>query len=183
MFHSRTKGFQMFKTHTAAFLTTILALAANACSAHDARPALAAIAAVECEGGVVRNAEEAARFEGCSSVVGDLRISGSDLTDVSTFNQVRSVSGKLVVSNNPKLVSLAGLENIAHARSVELRNNPVLAGYFGILPELSKVEVPLVVEANRGLAKREIEAMVGRVEVQAEQVTANVEGARGERLN
>ena len=173
----------MFKTNTVAFLTTILALAANACSAHDARPAVAATAAVQCEGGVVRSAAEAARYEGCSSVVGDLRISAADLVDVAAFAELRSVSGKLVVANNPKLVSLAGLKSVEHARSVEIRNNPVLAGYFGLLPELSKVQEPLVVEANRGLSKREIDAVVGRVAVQAEQVTANVDGARGDRLN
>src|SRR4051812_32142338 len=110
----------MFKTHTAAFLTTILALAANACSAHDARPALASMAAVQCAGGVVHSDDEAARFDGCTSVVGDLYISGSDLIDVAAFSQVRSVSGKLVVSNNQKLVSLAGLKNVEHARSVEI---------------------------------------------------------------
>lgn len=173
----------MFKTHSAALLTTILALAANACSAHDARPAVAATTAVRCEGGVVHSADEAARYEGCSSVVGDLRISAADLVDVSSFAELRSVSGKLVVANNPKLVSLAGLKGVEHARSVEIRNNPVLAGYFGILPELSKVEVPLVVEANRGLSKRDIDQIVGRVSVQAEQVTANVDGAASERLN
>jgi len=173
----------MFKTHTAAFLTTLLALAANACSAHDARPAAAATAAVACQGGVVQSDADAARFEGCASVVGDLRISASDLTDVSAFSELRSISGKLLIANNPKLVSLAGLKSVERARSVEIRNNPVLAGYFGLLPQLSKVEAPLVVEANRGLSKREIDAVVGRIEVQAEQVTANVEAGRGERLN
>jgi hypothetical protein len=173
----------MFKTHTAAFLTTVLALAANACSAHDARPAGAATAAMACEGGVVQSDADAARFEGCGSVVGDLRISASDLRDVSAFKQLRSISGKLVISNNSKLISLAGLKNVEHARSVEIRNNPVLAGYFGLLPELSKVQAPLVVEANRGLSKREIDEVVTRIKVQAEQVTANVEAARGERLN
>lgn len=116
---------------------------------------MAATAAVQCEGGVVHSAPEAARYEGCGSIVGDLR----------------------------KLVSLAGIESVEHARSVEIRNNPVLAGYFGLLPELSKVQEPLVVEANRGLSKRDIEAVVGRVAVQAQQVTANVDGAQGERLN
>jgi hypothetical protein len=173
----------MFKTHTAAFLTTILALAANACSAHDARPAAAASAAVACEGGVVKSDADAARFEGCTAVVGDLSISASDLTDVSAFKQLRSVSGKLVVANNPKLVSLAGLKSVEHARSVEIRNNPVLAGYFGLLPQLSKVQEPLVLEANRGLSKRDIEEVVGRIEVQAEQVTSNVDAAQAERVN
>jgi hypothetical protein len=173
----------MFKIHSAAFLTTLLALAANACSAHDARPAAAATLAVACEGGVVRSDADAARFEGCASVVGDLRISASDLTDVSTFRQLRSVSGKLVIANNPKLVSLAGLKSVEHVRTVEIRNNPVLAGYFGLLPQLSRVEAPLVFEANGGLSKREIDAVVGRIEVKAAQVTANVEAGRDEQLN
>jgi hypothetical protein len=59
----------------------------------------------------------------------------------------------------------------------------VLAGYFGLLPQLSKVEARLVFEANYGLSQREIDAVIGRIEVQAEQVTANVEDGRDEQLN
>lgn len=72
--------------------------------------------------------------------------------------------GSVVVSDNAKLISLAGLKGLTHAGSVEVRKNGMLAGYFGLLPELTKVDQQLVLEANRGLSKKEVSEVLERVE-------------------
>ena len=158
----------MFSTRTIAFATTLLATLAGACS-RDAQPASAPTLAFECEGGTVQSEADVARYTGCQSIVGDLRISGSNLTDVSAFHRVRSVSGKLVVSDNARLISLAGLKHVSHAGAVEIRNNPMLAAYPGILPALEQVEEGVVLRSNRGISPAETRAVLDRIEVRSEQ--------------
>lgn len=167
----------MTKTQIAALFTTLLAVSATACSNAGVQPTRAASAAVACEGGTVRNDDDAARFDGCQAIVGDLRIIRSDLIDVAAFRDLRQVSGKLVIEGNAKLVSLAGLKNVEHARSVEIRDNRVLAAFPTLLPQLKHVDESVVLDANRGLTKSQISALVARVEVRAEQVTANLDPA------
>jgi hypothetical protein len=173
----------MNKTHCFAYLTTILAVAASACSAPQARPVAAAEAAVECAGGTVQSEADAARYAGCDAVVGDLRITQSSLTNVSALKRVRSISGSLVVTHNKRLISLAGLHGVERARSVEIRSNPVLSGFTGLLPELAQVSQPMILRANRGLSAREVSDVLSRVEVRAEQVSINDHMPSVERTN
>jgi hypothetical protein len=157
-------------TRSVAYLTAVLALAANACSARDARPVLAVSAPVECLGGTVKSDDDAARYAGCETVVGDLRISSSDLTELSAFSQVRSVTGSVVISNNTKLISLAGLKGLERAHSVQIENNPLVCGYFGVLPGLEHVDAPMVLRSNRGLSTREAREALERIEARGEGV-------------
>jgi hypothetical protein len=173
----------MFSTRTIALFTTLLATLTGACSARDAQPAAAPAVAFECEGGTVRSEADAARYAGCESIVGDLSISGSSLTDVSAFRQVRSVSGKLVVTDNARLISLAGLKHVSSARAVEIRNNPMLAAYPGLLPALDQVDESVVVRSNRGISPAETRAVLDRIEVRSEQVTINTAQLGGQRVN
>ena len=154
----------MIKTQMAAVLTAVLAMAASACSATEARPAVGATAALACAGGTVRNDDDAARFEGCESVAGDLHITQSDLIDVAAFRDLRRVSGKLVVEDNPKLVSLAGLNRVEHAQAVEIRNNRVLAAFPALLPQLKRVDQNVVLDANRGLSRHQVSALLERLQ-------------------
>jgi hypothetical protein len=163
----------MFKTQMAAVLTVVLAIAASACSATEARPVAAAAGVLACPGGTVRTNDDAARFEGCRTIEGDLRISQSDLIDVAAFRELRSVTGKLVVQGNAKLVSLAGLNHVEYAQGVEIRNNRVLAAFPALLPQLKHVDQNVVLDANRGLSKRQVSALVDRIEQRNQQVTAN----------
>ena len=167
----------MLKTQLAALFTTLLAVSAAACSSAPVQPLAAASSPVACEGGTVRSEDDAARFEGCQAIVGDLRISGSDVLDVAAFRDLRQVSGKLVIEGNPKLVSLAGLKNVEHARSVEIRNNRVLGAFPTLLPQLKQVDESVVLDANHGLSKSQVNALVARVEIHAEQITANLDPA------
>lgn len=154
------------KTRSLSYLTTVLAVAASAaCSAPEARPALSASASLECQGGVVRSEADAARFAGCETVVGDLEISGSDLTELAELSSVRRVTGKLSVVGNTRLISLAGLKGVVRAGSVEIHRNPLLCGYFGLLTGLEVVDQPLELGKNRGLSQRDVRLMLERVEV------------------
>jgi hypothetical protein len=111
---------------------TTVAVASVACSATPARPAASSDAAtparalVSCPGGVVRTPEHAAAFYGCESITGDLRIEGSELTDLDTFTTLTEVTGSLHVMDNPKLRSLDGLENLSAAGSIRVSRNPKL---------------------------------------------------------
>jgi hypothetical protein len=159
-------------TRSFAYLTTIVAAVASvACSTHEARPAAAAAAAVECGGGVVRNDVDAARFDGCEVVVGDLAIASSDLIDLEQLASVRRVTGKLSVTGNQKLISLAGLKGVERAGSVEIDGNPLLCAYFGLLTGLQSVDQPLQLSKNRGLSQRDVRAMLERVDVRSSELS------------
>ncbi|HVY31409.1 MAG TPA: hypothetical protein VHB79_32875 [Polyangiaceae bacterium] len=165
----------MFTTRTASYLAALVAtLASVACSAPEARPVSAAAAPVECRGGIVRNDDDAARFDGCETVVGDLQIASSDLTDLSQLGSVRRVTGKLSVTNNQKLISLAGLKGVERAGSVEIHNNPLLCAYFGLLSGLEQVDHSLELSKNRGLSQNDVRAMLERVDVRGATVNGEL---------
>jgi hypothetical protein len=237
-------------------LTAVFGISVAACSAPMSRsPASSSQNPIECAGSIVRSAADAAAYTACDSVNGDLRIRGTELSDLSAFASLRRVSGTLeitsnarlgelsgleqlssvgaleirsnpvlgdvdelgslrsagfvnivgnpeletlrgleglqqteslrlqrngiyntsgldnlrevgtlVVTHNSKLISLAGLKGLRSAKSVEIRKNPVLAAYFGLLPQLQKVEQELVLHSNSGLSKREVRAVLERVE-------------------
>ncbi len=157
-----------------AYLAAVVAVAATACSAPEARPAAvamsSAVAPMACEGGSVQSAADAARFAGCEAVIGDLSITQSDLTDLSDFRDLRSVTGSVVIADNAKLISLAGLKGLESAHRVEIRNNPMLAAYYGVLPQLTQLDAPMVLQGNRGISKREVRQVLDRVQAQIETV-------------
>ncbi len=143
-------------------LTTLIALAANACSVHSARVARISSAPLQCAGGMIQNDADLARFEGCSAISGDLTIARSQLEDLQGLEALRSVSGALVIADNDQLSDLSGLErlgsvgslrvsdnsslscmrslsNLHSAPVVEIRNNPELVSVHG-LEGLSQVD-------------------------------------------
>ncbi|MEI9942018.1 MAG: hypothetical protein WDO69_32800 [Pseudomonadota bacterium] len=234
----------------------LLGSMAAACAAPAAHlpPTASAATPIACPGGTVRSAADAAKYAACDSVVGDLSIRGSDLTHLAPLARLRSVSGTLEISDNPrlddlsglerlssvggleisnnraldgilalrqlesagtvsirdnagldtlqgleglatlqslsiehngiyntaglenlhtvgsvvvnrnsKLISLAGLKALRQAKSIEIRNNPLLAAYFGLLPQLARVDEQLVLRSNDGLAEHEVREVFDRV--------------------
>lgn len=155
-------------TRVFAYATSLVAvLASVACSTSGARPVAAAAAPLDCRGGVVHSEEDAARLEGCETIVGDLEIKNSDLIDLEQLSSLRRVTGKLSVTDNSKLISLAGLKGIERAGSVDIHSNPLLCAYFGLLTGLKQVDQPLELSKNRGLSERDVRAMIERVDVRA----------------
>lgn len=76
-----------------------------------------------CAGGRIENARDAQAFAGCRGVAGDLRIEGTDLSDLSALSELRSVSGALSIRDNAKLGDLAGLERLERVGTLTLRGN------------------------------------------------------------
>jgi Receptor L domain len=119
-------------------LTTVVALAANACAAHDVRPvasapgATGATATVSCVGGVVRSASDAELYSACDRVTGDLRVSAPDLTDLSALGQLRSVAGTLEISGNSQLDDLSGLEQLEQVGALSIHDNAELDDLSGL---------------------------------------------------
>ena len=126
------KGFHMFVSARRSVSLTALLLgsAAAACAAPAAHLAPAASAATPtvCTGGTVHNAADAAKYAACDAVVGDLSIQGSDLTNLDVLARLRSVSGTLAVSDNPRLDDLSGLEQLSSVGRLEIANNRALDG-------------------------------------------------------
>src|SRR6187431_1823614 len=87
-------------------------------------------------------------LEGLTSVQG-LSIEHNGIYNTTGLDNLRAV-GSLVVKHNSKLISLAGLRALERAKSIEIRNNRLLAAYFGLLPRLHQVDEQLVVRSNDG---------------------------------
>lgn len=82
------------------------------------------------------------------------------LFNANGLGELRAV-GTLVVSDNRRLNSLTGLRSLESARSLEIRNNPALCG-ANLLPNLKRVDTPLVLQANRGISKSEARLLLER---------------------
>jgi hypothetical protein len=128
-----------FHTQCLFALTALLALTANACSTSSGRLARSGATPLQCAGGVIQTESDAARYRGCSAVVGDLKIEDSPLSDLTALDSLRTVSGTLVISNNAALSDLSGLEHLRNAQGLEIRDNPELANLRG-LESLERVE-------------------------------------------
>jgi len=63
---------------------------------------------------------------GCTEVTGDVRIEGTDATDLSELDGVRTIDGTLFIGGNSELRSLSGLEGLRSANEVVIVNNPSL---------------------------------------------------------
>lgn len=114
-------------------LTTVLvAMAANACAAHQAQPVANPLAKLSCVGGVVQSAADAALYGACERVNGDLRISAPELTDLSALAALRSVSGKLEIAGNSRLDALSGLEQLEQVGSLSIHDNAELDDLSGL---------------------------------------------------
>jgi len=143
-----TEGFQMFATTRSLFqLSTVLvALAANACAAHDVRPLASSAAKVSCVGGLLQSASDVDLYRACDQVTGDLRISAPDLTDLSALARLKTVSGTLEISGNPQLGDLSGLEELQQVGALSIHDNAGLYRSTGLsgLSEVGQV----VIERN-----------------------------------
>jgi Receptor L domain len=98
-------------------------------------------------------------LQGLSST-GRLVLRNNALFTATGLTGLREV-GELVVVNNHRLNSLSGLNALSHARSVEIAHNPVLYGK-NLLPELKRLDAPLVLDANRAISKSDVRALLER---------------------
>ncbi len=150
------------KAHCLFALTALLALSANACSASTARVARSSEAPVQCPGGVIHDDADLAHFAGCTAVVGDLQIASSRLSDLEGLESIRSVSGALVVADNPELSELSGLEQLGSVGRLSIQNNPELSD----VSALSKLHMAPVVDVRGNPVLTTLSGLEGLVQVE-----------------
>ncbi|MCB0844690.1 MAG: T9SS type A sorting domain-containing protein [Bacteroidetes bacterium] len=81
----------------------------------------------------------------CTTVIGDLSISGSDITDLTPLSNLTSIGGSLLIQQNTSLTSLDGLDGITSVGNVlTLYDNPVLPDVDGLSGLTSVGGVPSV---------------------------------------
>jgi hypothetical protein len=67
------------------------------------------------------------QYPGCTTINGDVIITGSNITSLNALSGVTTITGALEVRNNPSLTSLNGLHNLTSiGTDLILRSNPVL---------------------------------------------------------
>ena len=75
-----------------------------------------------------------------------------------------SAVGTLVIKGNSKLISLRGFNGLKRARQIEIQNNPLLAAYYGLFPQLQSVEQTPLLSHNLGLSKSDVQKALERIE-------------------
>jgi len=158
----------------------------SACSG-SAVPGAAAptSAAAACEGGSVRSDVELERYVHCTTIAGDLDVTG--VTSVSPLHHLRSVEGTLSIRRTEHLYSLSGLESLrrvdilrieqnrglisiaslnalAHAEKVNIVANPRLSSSGGLMDGLKRIAAEITLVDNVGLRAEGV-AMGSRVSV------------------
>jgi len=80
---------------------------------------------------------------GCQEVAGDVRIEGTDSTELIELRGVRAIHGTLFIGGNTELSSLSGLEDLRSAQEVVIVNNPNLKDIDGLsgLEQVERVSV------------------------------------------
>ncbi len=68
----------------------------------------------------------------CSEFVGNLTISGNDITDLSPLTDLKSVTGTLHIRYNPRLESLLGLSELSSVGSLSVVQNSSLRSFDGL---------------------------------------------------
>src|SRR5260221_12420707 len=68
----------------------------------------------------------------CSDIIGNISISGADITNVDSLASLRSISGSLAISYNPRLINLNGLRGITSVTTLIIRANSLLTSLNGL---------------------------------------------------
>jgi len=112
---------------------------------------------------VIRDNQELASLRGLERVtrVETLVLEDNGLYQTTGLSNLTEV-GSLVIADNAKLNNLQGLRALSRARSVEIRNNPRLCAR-GMLPSLTHIEREVTLSDNRGLSKRDVHQLLGRI--------------------
>jgi hypothetical protein len=113
-------------------VTSLILASASACSTATPLSAESAPALSSCSGGLIQNERDLSRFSGCRLVEGDLEITDSTLQNLDGLAGIRQVSGRLVVSDNPSLEDLSGLQSLESVGSLEISQNQRLATTSGL---------------------------------------------------
>lgn len=108
-------------------------LTISACASAAHAPRASVDIAVRCTGPVTiqRQADVRAVATTCGAIEGDLRVVGTDVTNLDGLEHIRSVS-YLVIAENPRLENVRGLRGLVSVRGITLMNNPALTSLEGL---------------------------------------------------
>jgi len=90
--------------------------------------------------------------------VENLTLVDNGLFETAGLSHLREV-GQLTVAANQRLISLRGLNGLKRAGSVHIRNNRLLCGSLGLLPQLGEVTSTLELSSNRSLSERDLDGL------------------------
>jgi hypothetical protein len=118
----------------------LVALFAGACSGTVAQPPVAQAHSIRCAGGTVQSDADLERYEGCTTIVGDLRV--RDVTGLESLSSLQSVTGTLEVGPTRALYDLSGLEELRSVGELVLQRNAVLvsAGSLNGLTDAARIQ-------------------------------------------
>ncbi len=75
----------------------------------------------------------------CTSIEGDVTISGDDINNLQGLNQIEDIKGNFTIFDNPSLININGLENLSSiGGNFHIEKNDALANF--IEPELGELE-------------------------------------------
>ncbi|GGN04089.1 hypothetical protein GCM10010967_43720 [Dyadobacter beijingensis] len=86
----------------------------------------------------------------CTTINGDITVSGADITDLSPLQHIQTINGKLTIQNNPALTSLNGLKNLTGTQHLLIYTNDLLTSLAG-LEKLNTVSGSLHIRYNKNL--------------------------------
>src|SRR5262245_13725194 len=97
----------------------------SACATAAHAPRASVDVAVRCTGPVTiqRQADVRAVAATCGAIDGDLRVVGTDITNLDGLENIHSVS-YLVIAENPRLENVRGLRGLVSVRGITLMDNP-----------------------------------------------------------
>ena len=84
-------------------------------------------------------------YPDCTDFNYGVLISGNDITDLTPLNGIVSITGGLILEDNPNLQSLTGLESLQFVDEIQIINNPILTDISSLggldVQEITNIEI------------------------------------------
>jgi len=103
-----------------------------------------------CTGNVVLSSQAEVDAFNCTSVDGDLTISGNNISNIAALSDLENVSGKLIIRNNPNLADIKPLTSLTSVGSLIVVNNTLIRTLNGLF-NLSNIDGNLSIKGNAAL--------------------------------
>jgi hypothetical protein len=85
-----------------------------------------------CEGDITLSSQAEVDAFNCTEVLGNLTISGSDITNLEGLASLTTIRGSLTISNNNSLANLDGLSSVNSVMSISIQSNQALTNIDGL---------------------------------------------------
>ncbi|MBK9733780.1 MAG: T9SS type A sorting domain-containing protein [Saprospiraceae bacterium] len=85
---------------------------------------------------------------GCTQIVGNLTISGANITNLNGLSTITSISEALIISDNLMLADLSGLDGLVSLSSLQVYNNPNMTSLIGLNAQLDTINGDVFISNN-----------------------------------